>query len=207
MRVPFDPTAFPGVGRTYLAYELYLTNFSGNAMTLRRLDVMDADSATARPVASFEGAQLDSLLQSTGARRSADEPNPPRLGAGATVIAFIWISLEAGARLPNKLRHRILTAESLVESALIGTQHTELHVLGPPVQGSDWSAPTVRATTRTIITGAEFCCWKVVQRSVGGTPPIGSRRSLVSHSPATNTMHARITRTGNPCSRSRAAQW
>src|SRR5437016_5747114 len=27
MRVPFEPTAFPSGGQTYLAYELYLTNF------------------------------------------------------------------------------------------------------------------------------------------------------------------------------------
>ena len=34
MRVPFEPTAFPSDGRTYLTYELYLTNFAANPITL-----------------------------------------------------------------------------------------------------------------------------------------------------------------------------
>jgi hypothetical protein len=40
MRAPFEPTAFPSAGRTYLVYELYLTNFTGN-LDLRRLEILD----------------------------------------------------------------------------------------------------------------------------------------------------------------------
>jgi hypothetical protein len=38
MRVPFEPTAFPSGGQTYLAYELYLTNFAGNRIGLHRIE-------------------------------------------------------------------------------------------------------------------------------------------------------------------------
>src|SRR5580704_5698745 len=54
MRVPFEPTAFPSDGRTYLTYELYLTNFAANPITLRRVEVLDADDSAAAPIAAFE---------------------------------------------------------------------------------------------------------------------------------------------------------
>src|SRR5262249_4719496 len=38
LRVPFEPTAFPSAGHTYLTYELYLTNFGTTPLTLRRIE-------------------------------------------------------------------------------------------------------------------------------------------------------------------------
>ena len=66
MRVPFEPTAFPSSGHTHLVYELYLTNFTSNPVTLRRVEVLDADPAVIGPVAGFEGKDLDSILQPIG---------------------------------------------------------------------------------------------------------------------------------------------
>jgi len=140
MRAPFDPTAFPSAGRTYLTYELYLTNFSGSPMTLRRIEVLDTGQAPTKPIAAFEGEQIDSRLQTIGARASTDDSNPRQLSAGATVIVFMWIPFDTGTQIPNRLGHRILTADSSVESAVIGSHHTELQVLGPPVQGPGWLA-------------------------------------------------------------------
>src|SRR5258708_2771906 len=65
-RVPFAPTAFPSAGRTYVVYELYVTNFSASPVTLRRIDVLDAQETSSKPVATFEGEQLDALLQPVG---------------------------------------------------------------------------------------------------------------------------------------------
>jgi hypothetical protein len=45
MRVPFEPTAFPGAGRTYLAYELYPTNFTNASLAPQRVEVLGADGA------------------------------------------------------------------------------------------------------------------------------------------------------------------
>jgi hypothetical protein len=56
MRVPFEPTAFPSAGRTHVTYELYLRNFAPIPFTLRRVEVLDADTTAAEPVASFEAA-------------------------------------------------------------------------------------------------------------------------------------------------------
>src|SRR6266404_1761998 len=72
MRVPFEPTAFPSAGRSNLTYELHLTNFAGNTLTLRRLEVLDAGAKPAEPIAAFEAEQLDTLLQPVGPAAGAN---------------------------------------------------------------------------------------------------------------------------------------
>jgi hypothetical protein len=139
MRVPFEPTAFPSGGQTYLVYELYLTNFAGNPVGLRKIEVRD-DDKSAKPIAAFEGSQLDALLQVVGGPGPSGGTSPSHLDAGSTAVAFMWISLQAGARVPNRLRHRVITADSEGEGAVIGTHHAELQVLGPPVQRTNWLA-------------------------------------------------------------------
>src|SRR6188474_1454281 len=60
---PFEPTAFPSAGRSYVIYELHLRSFDTRPLTLARIDVVDGDAA----VASFEGEPLAALLQPSGA--------------------------------------------------------------------------------------------------------------------------------------------
>ena len=137
LRVPFEPSAFPSNRRTFLCYELYLTNFAGSPINLRRLEVVDDDDKSAKPVASFEGGQLEALLQIVGPGVAAGT-SPSSLAGGSTAVAFMWVSFESGARVPKRLRHRVFTADSEGEGATIGTHHDELKVLGPPVEGTDW---------------------------------------------------------------------
>jgi hypothetical protein len=141
MRVPFEPTAFPNDGRTYLTYELYLTNFAANPITLRRVEVLDADDSSAAPIAAFEAPQLDALVQPIGAQTSAEgNSDSHQLAGGRSVVVFLWIALEHGASVPNHLRQRVVTAEFVAEGAVIATHHTELLVLGPPLTGTNWLA-------------------------------------------------------------------
>ncbi len=80
MRVPFAPAAFPSVGGAFVVYELHLTNFSANPMTLRRIEVIDAEGAAPGSVAVFEGAQLHDILQPVGSL-------PPKGLPGSSVLA------------------------------------------------------------------------------------------------------------------------
>jgi hypothetical protein len=139
MRVPFEPTAFPSAGRTYLAYELYLTNFSGNPLTLNRVEVLDADATAAAPIAAFAGKALDALLQPVGAAHDG-KGDASQIESGGGVVVFMWVPFEPGAHVPKQLRHRVLTADNAVGGALIDTHHTELKVLGSPVLGAVWLA-------------------------------------------------------------------
>ncbi len=137
MRVPFEPTVFPSLGHTYLAYELYLTNFSSEPLTLSRIEVLDADAEVLKPVATFEGARLGELLQPLGAQANG---HSRQIVGGGTVAVFMWVPFGPGAQVAKQLRHRVVTADNALEGAVIGTQHTELKELGSPVQGSDWLA-------------------------------------------------------------------
>lgn len=140
LRVPFDPTAFPSGGRTFLMYELYLANFSGSTIDLRRIEVLDADERAAQPLAAFAGEQIDALLQSSDAQLSTDKGNLRQVNANETLVVFMQVALDTQARLPNRLRHRVITADASLEGAIVDTHHTELKVLVPPLRGSAWHA-------------------------------------------------------------------
>jgi hypothetical protein len=141
MRVPFEPTEFPSDGRTYLTYELYLTNFAASPITLRRVEVLDADDPSAAPIAAFEGPQLNSLVQPIGSQSSAEgNSDLHQLGGGRSAVVFLWIALKHGARVPNHLRQRVTTAEFVADGAIVATHHGELLVLGPPLTGTNWVA-------------------------------------------------------------------
>jgi hypothetical protein len=141
MRVPLEPTAFSSGGQTYLAYELVVTNFSGNPLTLRRIEVLDGDRSTATPILVLESGQLDDILQPVGDQKTAggsDVPHP--LASGSTSVVFVWIALDRGTPIPKHLRHRVFTDDSSVEGAVIGTHHTAMLVLAPPLRGATWLA-------------------------------------------------------------------
>jgi hypothetical protein len=139
LRVPFDPTAYSSGGRTHLMYELYLTNFSSDPIDLRRIEVLDADVPAGKPLAAFEGARIDSLIQKIGGQSSAVAAQR-EVDAGATVVVFMQIDFDSKARLPDKLRHRVLTAGDPIEGAVATTHRTEIKVLVPPVRGTHWHA-------------------------------------------------------------------
>jgi hypothetical protein len=131
LQVPFEPTAYTGAGRTALMYELHLTNFSNEPIEVRRIEVLDGDEPGAKPLATFDGEQIDPLLQN---------PGPRKLNAGGTTVVFIQVALDSKARLPKTLRHRVYGVDSSIEGAVIGTRHSTLKVLEPPVRGAEWHA-------------------------------------------------------------------
>ena len=140
MRVSFEPTAFPSEGRTYLMYELHLTNFGTAAVSLSRIAVGDADGATAEPIVTFEAQQLETMLQPLGGKIVSDPKGRLLIADGQSSIAFMSIVFESGSHIPDRLFHRVITTDSVGEGAVIATHHTELHVLGPPVEGANWLA-------------------------------------------------------------------
>ncbi len=139
MRVPFEPTAFPSGPHVYLMYELHLTNFMPMPISLSRIDVLDADAGAAQPIANFETAQLETMLQPLGGK-AASLKDGLVIADGQSAIAFISIVLDRDSHIPDRLLHRVTTAYAPEEGAVVSTHHTELHVLAPPVEGADWNA-------------------------------------------------------------------
>jgi murein DD-endopeptidase MepM/ murein hydrolase activator NlpD len=140
MRVPFEPTAFPSGPHVYLMYELHLTNFMPIPVSLSRIEVLDANTPTAKPIATFETARLESMLQPLGGKTFSDSKNRLVIGDGQSAIVFMSVVFDRGSNIPDKLLHRVTTTYTSLEGAVISTRQTELHVLGPPVEGADWLA-------------------------------------------------------------------
>ncbi|HVN92087.1 MAG TPA: M23 family metallopeptidase [Terracidiphilus sp.] len=139
LRVPFEPTAFPNGKHLYLAYEIHLTNYFPFPLSLRRIEVLDRAAQHGKPVAVIEGDQLEKILQPL-----SGEPSDPQkrlvIGGGQTTLAYMWIELDRGSRIPVSLVHRVSVDFGDVEGAVIATRHTQLRVLGPPLEGADWIA-------------------------------------------------------------------
>jgi hypothetical protein len=63
MDVPIAPTPIKGDGKIQLVYELHLTNFSTNDLTLSRVEVLGHD---ATPLARYESTELNGRLARPG---------------------------------------------------------------------------------------------------------------------------------------------
>jgi len=135
-RVPFDPTAFPSAGQNILLYELHLTNFTPSPLSLDRIEVVDPNSP-AQAIAVFDGASLQAM---TGLLASGSPAMPPQIAGGQTAIVFMSVSFESESRIPDRLIHRVVASGATAEGAVIGTRHTQLQVLGPPVEAANWIA-------------------------------------------------------------------
>jgi len=132
--VPVAPTPFPAGGKTHLVYELHITNFdvSGQNLSLKRIDVLDGSTS----LAGLEGSELIVAL----ARVGGTGEDKRVLDAGRRAIAFLWITLPPGARLPSLLRHRVTVNDQSVESAPVAVVQAQPLLLAPPLKGSNWMA-------------------------------------------------------------------
>jgi len=145
MRVPVAPTAFPSAGRNYLVYEVRLTNQGTTALGIKRLEARDAVNLTAEALAAYEGDSLDKVLQHFGNPAIGDlmpeaVGGHRNLAAGETAIVFLTLILEAGARVPDRLSHRLITSEGNIDGAVVITHAFKLLTLSPPLEGTSWEA-------------------------------------------------------------------
>jgi len=145
LHVPFEPTAFASFDRTYLTYELILTNVSPTSLTIQRLEVLDAQSADKEPIAAFEAARLDEVLQhfrnpTIGDTKPVVRDDYRQLASGESATIFLTLRLELGTTVPSTVFHRVVTSDAIVQGAIIGTRHTQLHIVGPPLVGAQWQA-------------------------------------------------------------------
>jgi hypothetical protein len=133
LAIPFAPTPFSAGGKTHLAYELHITNLFPAEVLLSRLEVLDGDT----PVAAFEGTELNSLLARPGTPGVQDKR---AIGPGLRAVAYLWITMEPGARLPAALRHRITSGSHTLEGGAVTVSTGKPLVLAAPLRGSNWFA-------------------------------------------------------------------
>ncbi len=146
VRIPVAPTAFKGGGKTYLVYELHLTNFSRDEWTLKRVDVASGGAA----IAKYEGDDLTAALARpgsavTGAQRMT-------IGGGLRAVVYLWVTLANGASTPADLDHRLTfkpatwPEELILDIGKARVQQKPI-AISPPLRGDAWVAANGPANT------------------------------------------------------------
>ena len=79
-------------GRVHLVYELWMTNFSSEDVTVKQVEVM----GDGRWLQSLDGAAIAGRLQSAGHRESTG-----KLAGNAVALLFLHVTLEAGELVPR----------------------------------------------------------------------------------------------------------
>lgn len=137
IHTPFEPTLFPSGGFNYVIYELHFQNYTGEPLTLQKLEIVDSSRTPSSTVAAFTDSQFYERLLPIGSDKiDGDHP----LEGGKRAVAFICLAFDDTDSVPEKLSHRVLVGDSVAEGPTIGIRHTDLKVLAPPVMGADWIA-------------------------------------------------------------------
>lgn len=118
--VPDPPIPVTGTdGRTYLAYELLLTNATSTPVTIHSVRVVDAAGAA---VQEFTGGELVEHARLVGA---APAPTTVTLQGGQLGVIWLGPSVEAGAAPPEQLDHVITMTFAQAPNPLVPADVTE----------------------------------------------------------------------------------
>jgi murein DD-endopeptidase MepM/ murein hydrolase activator NlpD len=140
--IPTPPQVFRGGGKTHLAYELHITNFSRSQSVFTRLEVSSPGNENA--LAAYTGDDLAGRVVRPGVGGTTTEEKL-KLGPGLRLITHVWLTFEVGAEAPKSIQHRLsfkvgeYPQELSVTSARVNVMNDPL-VISPPLRGSEWLA-------------------------------------------------------------------
>lgn len=156
--IPIAPTPVKADGKAHLVYELHITNFSPNELTLTRVEVLSGERDSS-PLAQYEESELAERLVRPGLLRTA--PDRQRIGGGLRAIMFMWLTMDGSASVPATLRHRLTFAmksatdssgapggdsatgnsvELRGEGGQVAVRSGAPLAIGPPLRGGEWLA-------------------------------------------------------------------
>lgn len=137
-------------GRAHLLYELHLTNVAPIPIEVVALDVF-GDEGTAA-LASYRGEALgkvlvpvENLLVSLAPIDRGDKRG--QIGEGHRAVIFVDLTLDVGARVPMKLRHRFkfdikanAALDRTINGPVVAVVPEPTTVLHSPLHGEKWIA-------------------------------------------------------------------
>jgi hypothetical protein len=139
--VPLAPTAFQANGKTHLAYELHVTNFSGQSLSLAHIEVL-SDSGTA--LSRVDVSDLVANVYVPG-NRQATGMDKLNISGGQLAVVYMWVTLEDPAKVPTAIQHRIgvkagkYPDEITVQCARVAVGR-DVAVISSPLRGDNWVA-------------------------------------------------------------------
>lgn len=133
-------------GVQHLVYELHLTSYAPFAFDLIRLEIL----GDARPLASYDGANLESRLLLVGAGDAAARAasKPITVETGRSEVIFLEVALPKGVS-PAILTHRLTASfrrgsgaptEMTVPGPMVAVDRRAPPVLASPLRGRNWVA-------------------------------------------------------------------
>jgi murein DD-endopeptidase MepM/ murein hydrolase activator NlpD len=140
MRVPWTPEPVSVHGKTFLQYELHLTNFAPQPLTLQRVSVMDDQG---QELATLDGDALNHAVRRAGTN---SETERTQISPGVDAVVYLTVPLHGSVAAPLHLSHRAAfvaaesTASSTVDGAALTVQPATAPELGPPLRGGPWVA-------------------------------------------------------------------
>jgi murein DD-endopeptidase len=139
--VPKPPTVATGQDGSFLAYELHVTNFGAQLLTLKRVEVAGTEGGRAILLALSDSALTRAVTRPGTAMPAAERT---RLAGGARAVVFLWVPVDRGAP-PMAVLQRVIVEQGSGDSAR--TQQLdgppvavtrEAEVIGPPLRGGPW---------------------------------------------------------------------
>ncbi|HJR34619.1 MAG TPA: M23 family metallopeptidase [Gemmatimonadales bacterium] len=145
LRVPKPPTIATGNGASFLAFEMHVTNFAAQPMTLKRVEVATAGSGASRLVllTLADSALPRSLTRPGGGIAQAERT---RLVGGTRAVVWLWVPVDRRSP-PDALDTRVVVEVGTGDSAT--TQELDAQpvpvgpegpAIGPPLRGGVWLA-------------------------------------------------------------------
>jgi len=137
LRVPWMPQPVRIAGKTSLVYELHLANQAQQALTIRRIEVIDAQQHVVM------GLSGDALIAALGRADRAKGTDRLRMAPGMTAVAYLSVPVADSGN--PALTHRLIYADDAGEELLVAggkvvpSQRASL-TLGPPLRGGPWVA-------------------------------------------------------------------
>ncbi|HUQ81214.1 MAG TPA: M23 family metallopeptidase [Gemmatimonadaceae bacterium] len=144
LRVPKPPTVATAEGGAFLAYELHVTNFMPQSVTLKKIDVVTA-GADRRVLLSLGDSALMRAVTRPG-MAPAGAVERLKFEGGTRGVVFIWVPVDARSA-PTRLQHRVTLEQGAGDS--VRTQELESVAvavtaqsvaIGPPLRGGVWFA-------------------------------------------------------------------
>ena len=132
---PQAPTPVPLQGKTQFTYELHLTNFSDDTLSVKRVRVVDPAGGI---LADFAGDALDKRLTPVSGPKGAIAP-------GQRAVLFVEADVPSTA-VPGALRHVVdygvagSNAVFTTEGGVLKVETAPPVMLGPPLAGGPWAA-------------------------------------------------------------------
>lgn len=154
--IPEAPTAFQADAKTHLVYELHIGNYSGQAVTLAHLEVVDEKGTELTRLGQTDLLASVRILGTPDAT-GTDKLNIP---GGKTALVYMWVTLASPAAVPAALEHKLSVKvgtypeELSIRCARVAVGR-DLPVLSAPLRGDNWVAANGPSNTsghrRTIL--------------------------------------------------------